>query len=166
MEITNDELALKLEQLAIDVKKDKFGDREHFDSFGFIQEIQKIIQPAITNWVINYDYKTDTLDFEIPPMPDVKPLKSSVSDQNCGNCRFWRPVQECRKNAPHVVAITGMDPNFGAILKKITVFPTMGGNCWCGQWEASEEYRAELRESIRPPLEILPNLTPPEFDKY
>jgi hypothetical protein len=162
MEIANDELALKLEQLVSDVKKDKFGDREHFDSVGFVDEFAAIIKSAAMGIIVSFTYNPK----DSKTMPETKPPKSSVNNQNCGNCRFWRPVQECRKNAPHVVAITGMDPNFGAILKKITVFPTMGGNCWCGQWEASEEYRAELRESIRPPLEILPNLTPPEFDKY
>jgi hypothetical protein len=149
MEITNDELALKLEQLAIDVKKDKFGDREHFDSFGFIQEIQKIIQPAITNWVINYDYKTDTLDFEIPPMPDVKPLKSSVSDQSCGNCRFWRQGyqgNDCRRHAPQVMVRQGFDWVAMSKCHQIihrdideTVTPKTDADYWCGQWEPKTE---------------------------
>jgi hypothetical protein len=147
MYMSNNELALKIKQLASDVKKDKFGDREHFDSVGFVDEVAAIIKSAAMGIIVSFTYNPK----DSKTMPETKPPKPSVSDQSCGNCRFWRPVQECRKNAPHVVAITGMDPNFGAVLKKITVFPTMGENCWCGQWEASEEYGAELIESIRPP---------------
>jgi hypothetical protein len=80
---------------------------------------------------------------------------------NCGNCNFFMIAGDgtgrgqCHKYVPRVIPTTTIDPNFGNILISETIWPQVAKDEWCGEWEASEEYRAELRKSIKPP-------TPPE----
>jgi hypothetical protein len=145
MEITNDELALKLKQLVSDVKKDKFGDREHFDSFGFVDEFAAIIKSAAMGIIVSFTYNPK----DSKTMPETKPPKSSVNNQNCGNCRFWRQGyqgNDCRRHAPQVMVRQGFDWVAMSKCHQIihrdideTVTPKTDADYWCGQWEPKTE---------------------------
>lgn len=59
---------------------------------------------------------------------------------NCSACKYWNKthgdVGDCRKNAPHVIAVPTQNPlTREQGLQALSLFPPMKLSEWCGEFE-------------------------------
>ena len=51
----------------------------------------------------------------------------AIVGQSCGTCRFWLPfANECRRHPPN---------RMGGHGESLVLWPKVGSNEWCGEWE-------------------------------
>ena len=74
-------------------------------------------------------------------------------EMNCGNCKyFWADnIQVCRRNPPQGKMDIIPNKLVGAppTVQKISFFPPVNSNMWCGQHELSEHKETNDAQSLK-----------------
>jgi hypothetical protein len=58
----------------------------------------------------------------------------------CQTCRFFHVAHECRRHAPAAVDATWEHPSYGKQFETRAVWPPVGPNDWCGDFEIEPDF--------------------------